>query len=188
MKYLEQHTIVKKIPREIIESGFTKSKETWTDILQIKGPGSSAFLIEILAKDVFEVRFLMNYILQKYSFKYDYSALPKFDKYGAITTKPLKDYESKMKKLTPDLRTVNAVKVKELKSKKQLKFLCSPNVMLTTAKKLEALNYEIESTEVEYLPKERVKLNKAHRLACDKFIQTLKNLPNVLSIYVNFLR
>lgn len=190
MKYLDQHAIVKKIPRETIESAFTKSKETWTDVLHIKGPGRSAFLIEILAKDVFEVRFLMNYILQKFSFKYDdaSASMPKFDKYGVITAKHLKNCGTRPRELTPDLRTVNAFRVIELKNTKRMKFLCSPSVMLTTSKKLEALDYEIESTEIQYFPKERVVLEKAHHQICEEFVTALKNVPNVLSIYDNYMR
>lgn len=188
MKYIKQHLTINKFPDELKEAAFTKSKRTWTDVLRIKGPGSSAFLIEILAKNVYEVRFLMNFILREHSCKYDTTIISKFDKYGAILTKPVKNYEQRLKELTPDLRSVNAVKVVEKKNTKQFIFLCLADVMLTTSKKLEALGYGIESVEIEYFPKERVVLNKHDRQLCDKFIEVLSCVPHVLSIYDNIHR
>lgn len=188
MKYIKQHLTINKLPRDLIEAAFTKSKQTWTDVLKIKGPGCSAFLIEILAKDVYEVRFLMNFILQEHSCKYDQTGISKFDKYGAILTKPVKCYEERLRELTPDLRSVNASRVIEKKNTKQFIFLCQADVMLTTAKKLEALGYDIQSVEVDYFPKERVILNKHDHQLCNKFIEVLSNFPHVLCIYDNIHR
>lgn len=165
-------------------------EKPWTEVVQIRGPGNSAFLVEMHhSKDVYEVRFLLkNFILGRHKCEYEESGISEFEKNGFLVTKPLENFNNIRKKAVMHSKAIGAEKVIELKESKQLQFICQPNRMILASNKLSIIGYEIDSIGVTYFPLNMVSLSKKHRTICDKFLRVMDSLPNVVKIYDNIYR
>ncbi|KAL0279888.1 UNVERIFIED_CONTAM: hypothetical protein PYX00_001356 [Menopon gallinae] len=141
------------------------------------------------SKDMYEVRFLLkNFILGKHKCEYEESGISEFEKNGYVITKPLDNFGVIRKKAILHSNAVGAEKVIELKESKQLQFLCKPNKLLLTSRRLSIFGYEIDSTGVTYFPLNMVCLDKKQRAICEKFLRVMDSLPNVVKIYDNIYR
>ncbi|EEB18909.1 hypothetical protein Phum_PHUM538610 [Pediculus humanus corporis] len=116
------------------------------------------------------------------------NSITQFDRKGYVLTKKISDFEKASRKAIYQMRQLQCEGVVPLKKTKQFKFICSPGRIFVTALKLSLMNYEIESSGVEYYPKYVVGLKKKDQVTCEKFLRVMRQLPNIISINDNIQR
>lgn len=167
-----------------IKAAISSKGEEKTAMLQIRGPGRCALLVEIATPNIAHFKNQVASMMKKHGCKYD-NVNRDFLEKGFLTAMPIAGSKNPVDDATEHAIEASVEEVSFDEQAGKLRFECSPEATWKSKKILEEKGYVIESAIVEFLPNNVSELADDELELVSKFVEKLEAMPEVMKVTDN---
>lgn len=167
-----------------IKSAVSAKSDEKTSILEIRGPGRCALLVEVATATLPRLKNYVSSVMKKHGCKYDNVGYD-FTEKGVLIASPLAGSDSPLDDATEHAIEASVEDVTFDQETGKLRFECSPEATWKAKKALEGLGYVLESVVIEYLPANFAELTDEQLEMVSTFVAKMEAMPETMKITDN---
>lgn len=156
-----------------------------TELLRIRGPGRTGYLVEVNANDLQMMTSELEEAIKGSIFSFDNRVIDQFKMKGVLLTEPMPKTDEQLKRAHVHGTVAGADEIREIKGKNQLQFTVPLANTIKAKKMLQNLGYKITSSAYKFQAIERVNLSPEDLELCVSFVKELEKIPHIVSVIHN---